>query len=183
MSAELPTTTARSGRRFACVPAAVLAYVVNADERVLLLSHPNSGGRWEVINGAYEHGETPLEGCQREIREEAGPQLQVRPLCLLHVYSFPYDAQVTSMLSICYLFAHEGGEVIPGDDMAGSRVRWASLDEIARGEVEMVVPPDMPWLFERAVELYRLLKDRPPVLHQPQYDTIRPPKYAKPLTT
>jgi ADP-ribose pyrophosphatase YjhB (NUDIX family) len=169
----------RDGRRFACIPAAVLAFIVNADERVFMLAHPNSGWRWEIINGALEHGETLLEGCLREICEEAGNQLQVRPLSLLHAYSFPYAENVPHMLSLCYLFAYEGGEVIPGDDMVSSQVRWVSPDEIARGEVEVIVPRDMPWLFERAVELYRLLKDRPPVLHQPQYDSIPPRKYPK----
>ena len=171
MSAELPTFTASSGRRFACIPAAILAFIVNDDERILMLAHPNSKGRWEVINGALEHGETLLAGCLREIREEAGDQIEVRPLSLFHGYSFPYDENVPHMLSLCYLFACEGGDVIPGDDMANSQVRWVGADEIARDEVNVIVPRDMPWLFERAIELYRLLKDRPPVNHQPQFDS------------
>lgn len=179
MSANLPILTTRSGRRLACIPAAVLSFIVNADERILMLSHPNSGGRWEVINGALEHGETLLAGCLREIREEAGSQIRVQPLSLIHGYSFPYDEQVPHMLSLCYLFAYAGGDVIPGDDMANSRVRWVSVDEIARGEVTVIVPNDVPWLFERAIELYRLLKDRPPALHQPQFDSIPPRKYPK----
>ena len=179
MSADLPTITVSSGRRLACIPAAILAFIVNADERMLMLAHPNSGGRWEVINGALEHNETLLAGCLREIREEAGGQIQVRPLSLVHVYSFPYDEKTPQMLSMCYLFAYEGGEVIPGDDMANSQVRWVSAEEVARGEVDVIVPRSMPWLFERAVELYRLLKDRPPVVHQPLFESIPGRKYRK----
>ena len=183
MSADLPTITVSSGRRLACIPAAILAFIVNADERMLMLAHPNSGGRWEVINGALEHGETLLAGCLREIREEAGGQIQVRPLSLLHGYSCPYDENVLHMLSLCYVLAYEGGDVIPGDDMANSQVRWVSADEIARGEVDVIMPRDVPWLFERAIELYRLLKDRPLAIHQPQYDSIPPRKYPKQQAT
>ncbi|MBN2305849.1 MAG: NUDIX hydrolase [Anaerolineae bacterium] len=180
MSHDLPTITTPDGQRvFACVPAAVLVFIVNEDERILMLSNPKSGGRWEVINGALEHGETLLEGCLRETREEAGPNVRVRPLSLLHVYSFPYAENIPHMLSICYLFAYEGGEVIPGDDMAGSAVRWASVDEIASGAVEVLVPRYVPWLFERAIELYRMLADRPPAIHQPPMEYMSRRKYPK----
>jgi 8-oxo-dGTP pyrophosphatase MutT (NUDIX family) len=64
---NLPTITSSEGRRFANAPAALLAFIVNEDERILMLSHPNSAGRWEVVNGALEHGETLLDGCLREI--------------------------------------------------------------------------------------------------------------------
>jgi hypothetical protein len=38
-----PVMIAANGQReFACFPAAVLAYVVNDDDEVLLLSHPSS---------------------------------------------------------------------------------------------------------------------------------------------
>jgi len=179
MSTDLPTITTSSGRRFACVPASVLAFIVNPDERILMLSHPNSGGRWEIINGALEHNETLLEGCLREIREEAGDQLQVRPLSLIHAHSFPYAENVRHMLCLFYLFAYEGGSVLPGDDMTNSQVCWVSPDAIKHGTIKVIVPRDIPWVFDRAVELYRLLKDRPPVLHQPHYDSIPPVKYRK----
>ena len=33
------------------------------------------------------------------------------------------------MISVVYVMAHTGGEATPGDDMQGSKVRWATLDE------------------------------------------------------
>ncbi|NDJ76079.1 MAG: NUDIX hydrolase [Chloroflexi bacterium] len=180
MSHDLPTITTHDGRRqFACTPTALVCFVVNTEEQILFLSHPNSGGRWEVINGALEHGETLLEGCLREIGEEAGPEIQVRPLSVLHAYSFAYDAAVSHMTSLCFVFGYEGGAVIPGDDMAGSGVRWASVDEITRGEVDVIVPRQVPWLFARAVEHYRLYKDRAPAMFQPPMGRDPHPKYPK----
>ena len=60
--------------------------------------------------------------------------------------------------SLCYLLAYVGGQVQTGDDMAGSRFRWWSLEELADESVRVIVPPDQKWLVRRAVELYRLWK-------------------------
>jgi len=59
---------------------------------------------------------------------------------------------------VTYVLACEGGEVVPADDMAGASVRWASLDEIDRGEIDLAVPVQ-PWLRRRALEVYRLWRD------------------------
>jgi ADP-ribose pyrophosphatase YjhB (NUDIX family) len=97
-----------------------------------------------------------LEGALREVREEVGPDVQVRPLGTVHAYTFHYDDNVKFMASICYLMAYEGGQVQPGDDMQGSRYRWWSLEELGDDNVTIVVPTDRKWLFRRAIELYRL---------------------------
>ena len=47
-------------REFSCFPAAILGFIVDADDRVLLLSNPARGGGWEVVNGAIEEGESPV---------------------------------------------------------------------------------------------------------------------------
>jgi hypothetical protein len=66
-------TTAQGTRRFACSAVAVQAIIVNADERVLLLSSPtkNRPDEWQVISGGLEAAETVLAGVVREVREEA----------------------------------------------------------------------------------------------------------------
>ncbi len=76
----------------------------------------------------------------------------------LHASTFYFDQNVQHMISLCYLMAYEGGQVQPGDDMAGSRFRWWSLEELADESVKIIVPPDQKWLVRRAVELYGLWK-------------------------
>jgi hypothetical protein len=50
-----PRITAANGRRrFACSAAGVLAFIIDDQERILLLSHPQRPGMWEVVNGALE---------------------------------------------------------------------------------------------------------------------------------
>jgi 8-oxo-dGTP pyrophosphatase MutT (NUDIX family) len=156
-----PAVISEKGRPFACNPAAVLVFIVNQDEQILLLAHPARGGRWEVVNGAVEAGETVLEAVLRETREEAGRDLAVRPLGTVHVYTYHYDSNVPTMISIAYLLAYEGGEVKPGDDMQGSAYRWWSLDAVERERPELLVPHQQPWLLDRAIEVYRLWRDRP----------------------
>lgn len=112
-----------------------------------------------MVTGALEAGETVLAGALRETREEAGEGLRVRPLGTVHVLSFHYDERVEYMLSLGYLMAYEGGAVEPGSDMAGSAHRWWSVEELEDKDVRLIVPGQR-WLIERAVELYRLWRDR-----------------------
>ena len=173
-----PPIPSASGRRvFAGSAVGVLVFVIDSEERLLLLAHPRRKGQWEVINGALEAGETLLDGVLREVREEAGPALQVRPLGTVHAYTFWYDDNVQYLLSVCYLLEYQGGQVLPGDDMAGSQVRWWRLDELNDPDVVLVVPRDQKWLAERAVALYRLWKDAPAVDLQPPLDPKARSKY------
>ena len=152
--------TSDNQRRFACSPVAILVFIVNEQEEILLLAHPKRGGDWEVVNGALEARETIIGGALRETREEAGNEVKVQPLGTVHVSTFHYDDNVQYMLSIGYLMAYKGGEIQPGDDMAGSKYKWWKLDELANESVKVLIPPDGKWILDRAVELYRMWKGR-----------------------
>ena len=151
-----PELVATSGRRFAGFAAAVLVFVIDpSTRRVLLLQSPRRTRGWEIVNGGLEAGETLLEGAAREVAEEAGESVSVRVLGVVHASTWRYDDVVTHMISTFFVAAYEGGDVVPGDDMAGSTVRWASLDDVrslvAGGEP--LVPGEL-WLFERAFECF-----------------------------
>lgn len=178
MADAYPTITTRRGRTFPCYPAALLALIIDADERLLMLSNPKSNREWECVNGGMDERETILDGTLREIREEVGSAIQVRPLGLVHAYMFPYDEHVSHVFSMVYLYEYLGGEVIPGDDMVGSEVRWFSIEELESGDYPTIAPSGIPWIFRRAVELYRLLKDQPDVTLQPHFVATKP-KYGK----
>ncbi|MGZ8783545.1 MAG: NUDIX hydrolase [Gaiellaceae bacterium] len=167
-----PTISTSSGRVFATHPAAVVVPILNAHEELLLLESPRRPGWWEPVNGAVEGGETLLEAALREVREEAGSDLRVRPLGVVHASTFAYDALVTHVISVTFLMAHEGGEAAAGDDMLGSRVRWATVAEIEAEQLRLVPPLDQPWLRKRMIDLYRLWQPAPDVpLHKPISDT------------
>jgi GrpB-like predicted nucleotidyltransferase (UPF0157 family)/ADP-ribose pyrophosphatase YjhB (NUDIX family) len=172
------TIAASSGRTFATFPAAVVVPIVNKREELLLLESQRRAGLWEPVNGAVERGETLLEAALRELGEEAGPDLRVRPLGVVHASTFAYDARVQHMISVVYLMAHEGGAVIPGDDMRGSRVRWATLSAIASEGLRLLPPLDQAWLRRRTVELFRLWKAEPDVALQGQLSTSDARRWA-----
>lgn len=167
MSADQPPTIATSGGRlFATHPAAVVVVVVNEREELLLFENPRRPGWWEPVNGAVDAGETLLEAALREVREEAGPDLRVRPLGVVHASTFAYDALVTHVISVTFLLAHESGEAVPGDDMRGSRVRWATVGEIESEQLRLVRPLDQQWLRQRTIDLFRLWQTAPDVTLQ-----------------
>ena len=149
-------TTTSAGRVLSCRPVAVLVFIVDDDERTLLLRSPRFPDVWQVVNGAVEAGETLVEAALRETAEEAGPDVRIRPLGVAHAFSFPYDDEIPTMLSVCYVASYKGGDVVPGDDMAGSEFGWLTLNE-AR---ERSLLPRHAWLFERAIELFRLWRNR-----------------------
>jgi ADP-ribose pyrophosphatase YjhB (NUDIX family) len=167
-----PTITDCTGRTFACFPAVVLVFIVG-DGKLLLLSDPEHLGQWQVVKGAIEAGETILDGALREVREEAGPAVRVRPLGTVHALTLWRDG--VPYVVIYYLMAYEGGPIEPDDDMLGSRVRWwdptapsQSPPQNRRGGGKAVSPdtkdsPQVPyprWLIERAIELARLWHGR-----------------------
>jgi ADP-ribose pyrophosphatase YjhB (NUDIX family) len=164
-------TNAQGTRHFACSAVAVQAIILNADERVLLLSSPtrNRLGEWQTISGGLEAAETVLDGVLREVHEEAGPQVQVRPLGVVHAHTFHFDDHVPYMIGIYYLFAYEGGVVQPGDDMRDAQYRWWSIEELIAANVQFR-PSTHLWMLQRAVTLYRLWKDQPAVPLQPDLD-------------
>lgn len=154
--ARHPRITIASGRRLACYPVAVLAFIVDSWDRFLLLRKPGQNG-WEVISGALEPGETVTEGVLREVREEAGPELVVASLGVLDTFTFLFDAGQPPLISICCLLRYRGGTVQPGDDAEDAEFRWWELSEL--DNIELVVPRGRWDLLTRSVDLSRYLRD------------------------
>ncbi|MBK8902200.1 MAG: NUDIX hydrolase [Anaerolineaceae bacterium] len=158
-----PVILSQRGRPFATSAIALQAIIINENEQFLLLSSPRRNGRneWQTVSGGLEAGETILAGILREVREEVGA-IVVRPLTVLHSQSFHYDDKVPLMVGIYYLLRYEGGEVIPGDDMAGSAFRWWGVDDLEKALANQAITLHKSthlWQLRRAAKLYRLLVD------------------------
>ena len=149
-------------RVFPAYPIAVQALIIDENDRYLLLSSPSRNGNneWQVISGGLEADETVLEGVLREVSEEGGPHLRVRPLTVIHSQTFSFDTHIPFMVGIYYLLAYEGGEVVPGDDMRDADHRWWSLDEMKRDGIKFH-PSTHMWMMERGVEMAKMLRKRP----------------------
>ncbi|MCA9897230.1 MAG: NUDIX hydrolase [Anaerolineales bacterium] len=158
-----PIVVSQGGRRFATSAIALQGIIVNEVEQLLLLSSPRRNGEseWQTVSGGLEAGETILDGVLREVREEVG-EIAVRPLAVIHSHTFHYDEHVPFMVGIYYLLRYEGGEVVPGDDMAGSEFRWWGLDELETAVTQQTATLHLSthlWMLRRAVQLHRLFAD------------------------
>lgn len=163
------TTLGSNPRQFVTVPVALQAIIVNSEEKILLLSSPTRKLGWQLVTGAMEADETVLEGTRREVAEEVGPDVRVKPLGSVHAQSFRYDENVPYMLSHFYLFSYEGGSIVPGDDMIGSEFRWWALDELEDDTIHFHVTAQA-WILNRAIQLYRLWRNEPERPLQPPVD-------------
>jgi ADP-ribose pyrophosphatase YjhB (NUDIX family) len=114
---------------------------------------------WQIPSGALESDESPIQGLARELCEELGKEFTYRPLGPVDVSSFLMDEKIT-LLSIGFLVQYLGGLIAPGDDMADAEVTWMSLEEI-KFQKDISVPQNGS-NFERALELFRLLKSSTP---------------------
>jgi len=85
-------------RKFAAAPMALQAIVVNPAEQILLMYSPTRKHGWQVVSGALEAEETILDGTLREVYEELGAEVCVRPLGVVHAETFHYDKVVRYML-------------------------------------------------------------------------------------
>jgi 8-oxo-dGTP diphosphatase len=159
-----PELVAANGRRFPGFAVAVLVFIIDpTTRRFLLLSSPAKRGRpgWEIVNGGLEGGETLLEGVAREVAEEAGPDVRLEVLGSMHASMWRYDELIPHLLSVFFVASYLGGDVEPGDDMTGSEVQWASLEEItAMAAAGTAFVPEEAWLFERALECFDLWQAR-----------------------
>jgi 8-oxo-dGTP pyrophosphatase MutT (NUDIX family) len=163
MASSQPELVSADGRRFAGFAAAVLIFIVDPlTRRFLLLSSPPKRLRqgWEIVNGGVEAGETLLAAVRREVAEEAGASVRFDVLGTVHAWTWRCDDEVQHLISTAFVAAYLGGDVDPGDDMAGSTVRWATLREVQELERSGSLIPDHAWVFGRALECFDLWSSR-----------------------
>ena len=158
MNKPATSISSLSGRKFACLPVALLGYVINEKKEFLFLRRKGENS-WEILSGALEAGENTLDGILRELKEELGDEIMIKPLGVLHAFTFTFDDKVKEMISLGFLIQYFGGEIRPGDDMLGAEYKWMSLEEISL-EKNISVPRDRVAQFERATELFNLWKDK-----------------------
>jgi len=91
--------------------------VRNADDDILLIRHHKRG--WEIPQGRVEEGENLLAALCREVREEAGVEIEPGPLAAVWSMLSPPPAVIFTFLG-----RYTGGELAcSGDSM---EARWFS---------------------------------------------------------
>jgi 8-oxo-dGTP diphosphatase len=105
------------------------ALITSAEGEVLLVK-PNYRELWSLPGGILEDGESPEEGCSREVLEELGLVLPAGPLLALH-WLAPEGLRPKPLLA----FVFDGGIL---DDFSQIVLQEAELDAF-----RLVPPPEL----------------------------------------
>lgn len=112
------------------VVAAAGALITDRAGRVLLVK-PNYRELWSIPGGICEFGEPPQLGCQREVAEEVGLDIEVGRLLVID-WSRPYGPEVRPIMHLVFDGGQvdgEGGIVLQEAELDG--FRFAAQDELA----------------------------------------------------
>jgi 8-oxo-dGTP diphosphatase len=100
------------------------------DGRVLLARRAAEPfeGRWDIPGGFLEEGENPIDGLQRELKEETG--LDVEPQRFLGAWMDRYggDSTAEATLNLYWTARIVAGNPHPADDV--SELRWFDRDAL-----------------------------------------------------
>jgi ADP-ribose pyrophosphatase YjhB (NUDIX family) len=124
---------------------AVSAVVLDDDGNVLLArrAHDPEAGLWDTLGGFLDVDEEPEEGLRRELREEAGVEIEIGDLVAMYVDRYGHAADAAPLLVLLWEATIASGEPKAADDVA--ELRWfprSSLpptDEIAFGVLPSVL--------------------------------------------
>lgn len=112
----------------------VCALIVNRDGKILLAEHEREGRRYLVFpGGKVEFGE-PLEGAlRRELREEAGMDVEV--LDLIGVGEFISPEEGRHVLDLLFLALPKGEEISPVKEGVFKGAKWYPQEALLSEEV------------------------------------------------
>jgi ADP-ribose pyrophosphatase YjhB (NUDIX family) len=118
------------------------AIVLDAERRVLLAQRAGDPGKglWDLPGGFMDEGEEPLETLRRELREEAG--VDVEPLAYVGALPDRYGEGGGWTMNLYWSARIVSGEPEPSDDVAA--FAWFETDEL---------PPPEQFAFRNTVEI------------------------------
>ena len=110
-----------------------MGVIVWARDRVLLIrrAQPPRQGQWSLPGGAQKLGETVAEAARREVREEAGIEIELGPLvAIVDLIEHDDAGGVRYHYTLLdYRAEAKTTELAPGSDAADAR--WFAPDELA----------------------------------------------------
>jgi ADP-ribose pyrophosphatase YjhB (NUDIX family) len=117
-------------RHYANSQPTAAAFVLDEDGHVLLArrAFAPDAGKWDVPGGFLEEGEDPVEGLRRELREEAGIEVDVGNFVGVFADTYGDPPEMSHVLNLVWEARIAGGELAPDDDV--SELQWFPKDEL-----------------------------------------------------
>lgn len=114
-------------------PALAVDAIVVKNGKILLIRRANEPfkGKWALVGGFVEYGETTENAVKREVEEETGMKVEVKEL--LGVYSEPKRDPRGHVVSICYIVESKSNEIKINEEV--KEARFFSLEEIKSMEL------------------------------------------------
>lgn len=100
--------------------------------RVLLLKRtPDRGGFWQLVTGRIEPGESPIAAAAREVSEETGHALEVRPLNYVHSFALGDEVppRVFEETAFTAQWPAEASPEVRLDPQEHTEFAWVTPDE------------------------------------------------------
>jgi 8-oxo-dGTP diphosphatase len=111
----------------------VVAVIQNENGDILLAKRnepelEHAHGKWEFVGGGIEFGESPEEALKREVKEEAGIEVEVVKV-LPKIFSEMLNEQ-TQVIILSYECRITGGELKAGLDQEIAELKFVPLVEV-----------------------------------------------------
>jgi 8-oxo-dGTP diphosphatase len=85
-------------------------------------------GKWDIPGGFLEEGEHPLDGLRRELREEAGVEVEPGDLLGIWLDSYGDGPDAVATLNLYWTARITAGRPVPSDDV--DQLRWFTADAL-----------------------------------------------------
>jgi 8-oxo-dGTP diphosphatase len=117
-------------RQYASSNPTVSAFVLDDEGRILLARRAvePDAGQWDVPGGFLEEGEDPVKGLRREIREEAGVEIELGHFVGAFSDTYGEPPEGRHVLNLVWWARIEEGEPHASDDVA--ELRWFPKDAL-----------------------------------------------------
>lgn len=121
----------------------VVVAVIHRDGKVFIAKRADTKetwpGKFELVGGHVDPGETLEVALQREVREEIDAEVTIGPI----IGAFTYESEDTFKVEICYLceLADPASEPVinPEDHSEGRWISKADLGMLTEGDNEAIV--------------------------------------------
>ena len=104
--------------------------MLDGEGRLLLArrAHEPDKGQWDTLGGFLDEEEHPEDGLRREVREEAGVEIEVGDFVGAYPDRYGGGDDAPIALNLVYEVTIAGGRLAPADDV--SEVRWFTPDSL-----------------------------------------------------